>query len=52
MEPKTGDGAKTGVDGVGIDTKTGIGGGALLRSEPENSGFVTKRNSPAEPPVF
>ena len=48
----TGDGAKTGADGVGIDMEAGIGGGALLGGEPENSVFVTKKNSPAEPPLF
>lgn len=52
-----GDDAKTGAgDGVriGIDdgAEAGIGGGALFGGEPEDSGFVTKKNSFAEPVLF
>lgn len=50
-----GDGAKAGggvVTGTGGGVKTVMGGGALLGGEPEDWGFVTKKNSSAEPPLF
>lgn len=44
----------TSVAGVktGGEVNSGTGGGALFGGEPEDSGFVTKKNSPIDPVLF
>lgn len=61
---KTGDGATLGTgdgtEGIGDDmkeeiagaVKAGTCGGTLLGGEPEDSGFVTRKNSSLEPVLF
>lgn len=38
--------------GIVGGVEKGTGGGALFGGEPEDSGFVTKKNSSADPPLF
>lgn len=37
---------------IGSDSTVGTGGGALLGGEPEDSRFVARKNSSAEPALF
>ena len=39
-------------DRMGDGAKAGAGGGALFGGEPEDSGFVAKKNSSTEPALF